>query len=110
MTSNYSRRFTVEKWNDWLGHFESVARINSWDENTYLLWLEVRLIRKAHNAWRQLSDKAKAQYSTAKAALQKCFKLESCHEVYMVIQARGLLANKVFPDLQNNAREQFSLD
>ena len=23
----------AESWDDWLGHFESVARVNGWDEN-----------------------------------------------------------------------------
>ena len=63
----------AESWDDWLGHFESVAKVNGWDENTCLLWLEVQLMGKAHNAWRRLSNEAKAEYSTAVAALRKCF-------------------------------------
>jgi len=27
----------AESWDNWLGHFESVARVNGWDENTCLL-------------------------------------------------------------------------
>ena len=73
----------AESWDNWLGHFESVARVNGWDKNMCLLWLDVHLIGKAHNAWRRLSHEAKAQYSTAKAALQKRFEPESRRKVYM---------------------------
>ena len=69
----------MENWDDWLGHFESMAKINGWDENTCLLWLEVQLTGKAHNAWRRLSDEARAQYSTAKAALHNHFEPDSIH-------------------------------
>ena len=31
----------TSNWDDWIGHFESVARVNGWDEPTRLLWLEV---------------------------------------------------------------------
>jgi len=116
----------AESWDDWLGHFESVARVNGWDENMCLLWLEVRLTEKAHNAWRRLSNEAKAQYSTTKAALRKRFEPDSRREVYMAeFQTRKrhprerweeladnirLLADKTFPDLDDQAKEQLSLD
>ena len=29
-------------WDDWIDHFESVPRVNGWDDDTRLLWLEVR--------------------------------------------------------------------
>ena len=86
MTSNYPRPFfgePAESWDDWLGHFESVARVNEWDDNTHLLWLEVWLTGKAHNAWRRLSNEAKAQYSTTKAALRKHSEPDSRCEVYI---------------------------
>jgi len=117
---------TTESWDDWLGHFESVARINGWDESTCLLWLEVRLTGKAHNAWRRLSTETKAQYSTAKAALKKRFEPDSRRELYMAeFQTRTrrqgesweeladnirLLADKAFPELEDKAKEQLSLD
>ena len=116
----------AESWDDWLGHFESVAKVNGWDENTCLLWLEVRLTGKAHNAWRRLSDEAKAQYGTAKAALRKRFEPDSRREVYMaefhtrkrhpgerweeLADNIRLLADKAFPDLDDKGREQLSLD
>ena len=67
----------AESWDNWLGNFESVAKVNGWDENTCSLWLEVQLIGKAHTAWRRLSDEAKGQYSTTKTALRKCFEPDS---------------------------------
>ena len=116
----------MESWDDWLGHFESVAKVNTWNENTCLLWLEVRLTGKAHNAWRRLSNEARAHYSTAKAALRKRFELDSRREVYMaefhtrkrnpgerweeLADNMRLLADKAFPDLDDRAREQLSLD
>ena len=116
----------MESWDDWLGHFESVAKVNGWDENTCLLWLEVRLTGKAHNAWRRLSNEARAQYSTAKAALRKRFEPDSRREVYVaefhtrkrnpgerweeLADNMRLLADKAFPDLDDRAREQLSLD
>lgn len=116
----------AESWDDWLGHFESVAKVNGWDENTCLLWLEVRLTGKAHNAWRRLSNEIKGEYSTAIAALRKRFEPDSRRDVYMAefhTRKRNpgerweeladnirLLADKAFPDLDEKAREQLSLD
>lgn len=113
-------------WDDWIGHFESVARVNGWDEPTRLLWLEVRMTGKAQNAWKRLNQDAKAQYNTAKEALRKRFEPESRRELYAVeFQTRRrkrdetweeladslrLLADKAFPDLQEDAKEQLSLD
>ena len=30
-------------WDDWLDHFESVAKVNKWDNAAKLLWLRVRM-------------------------------------------------------------------
>ena len=45
----------TERWDHWVGHFESVAQVIGWNKSTCLLWLEVRLTGKAHNAWRRLT-------------------------------------------------------
>ena len=111
----------MESWDNWLGHFESVAKVNGWDENMCLLWLEVRLTGKAHNAWRRLSNEIRAQYSMAKAAFRKRFKPDSRHEVYMaefhtrkrnlgkrweeLADNMRLLADKAFLNLDDRARE-----
>ena len=113
-------------WDEWIGHFESVARINGWDNATRLLWLEVRMTGKAQSAWRRLTNEVKAHYETAKAALRKRFEPESKRELYAVeFQTRKrrhgepweelgdslrLLADKAFPELEDKAREQLSLD
>lgn len=112
-------------WDKWIGHFESVARVNSWDEPTCLLWLEVRMMGKAQNVWKQLSREAKAQYETTKAALRKRFEPDSRHKLYAVeFQTRRrqqgeswaelannlrLLADKAFPTLEEQAKKQLSL-
>jgi len=81
---------------------------------------------RAQSAWRRLTPEVKAQYETAKAALQKRFVPESKKELHAVeFQTRKrrhgelweelgdslcLLADKAFPELENKAREQLSLD
>ena len=113
-------------WDEWIGHFESVARVNEWDDATRLLWLEVRMTGKAQSAWRRITNEAKSHYDTAKAALRKRFEPDSRRELYTVeFQTRRrnrgesweeladtlhILADKAFPDLQDQAKEQLSLD
>ena len=86
----------------------------------------MRLADKACNAWRRLSNEARAQYSTAEAALRKRFEPDSKREVYVaefhtrkrypgerweeLADNMRLLADKAFPDLDDRAREQLSLD
>ena len=57
-------------WDEWVGHIESVAKVNCWDEAS-------QMTRKAQNAWKQLSREAKAQYETTKLALHKRFEPDS---------------------------------
>lgn len=113
-------------WDEWIGHFESVARVNGWDDDTRLLWLEVRMTGKAQSAWRRISTEAKANYNTAKAALRKRFEPDCRRDLYVVefqtrkrkggeaweefADALRLLADKAFPDLEDKAKEQLSLD
>ena len=33
--------------NEWIGHFESVAVVNSWDDKSKLQWLRIRVAGKA---------------------------------------------------------------
>ena len=35
------------RWDQWIAHFDSVAKINGWVESACLLWLQVRLTGKA---------------------------------------------------------------
>ena len=113
-------------WDEWIDHFESVARVNEWDDATRLLWLEVRMTGKAQSAWRRITYEAKSHYDTVKVALRKRFEPDSRRELYAVeFQTRRhnrgesweeladtlrILADKAFPDLQDQAKEQLSLD
>ena len=79
---------------------------------------------KAQSAWRHLTNEAKSHYDTAKAALRKRFEPDSRRELYAVeFQTRKrnrgeaweeladtlrLLADRAFPDLQDQAKEQLS--
>jgi len=113
-------------WDQWIGHFESVARVNGWDDETRLSWLEVRMTGKAQSAWRRISSEAKTNYATAKDALKKRFDPDCRRDLYVVefqtrrrnrgeaweelADALCLLADKAFPDLQDKAKEQLTLD
>eukprot|EP00731_Ephydatia_muelleri_P003475 Em0001g3475a len=46
-------------WSDWVDHFEAVAKVNQWDEDTKLIWLPVKLKRKAQTAWKRLSEETR---------------------------------------------------
>ena len=86
----------------------------------------MQLTGKAHNIWRRLNNEVKAEYSTDIAALRKRFEPDSRYEVYMaefhtrkrnpgerweeLVDNIRLLADKTFPDLDEKAREQLSLD
>ena len=39
---------------DWIHHFESVAALNKWKDEDKVLWLHVRLTKKAQTAFKQL--------------------------------------------------------
>ena len=40
---------------EWVSHFENVSAVNGWNDDNKLLWLKVRLTRKAHVAFAQLA-------------------------------------------------------
>jgi len=106
--------------------FENVSQVNGWDDDTCLLWLEVRLTGKARNTWKCLSRSVKQHYNNAKVALQRRFELESKRELYFskfqtkkcdssetwseLADNLRLLADKAFPELNDHAKEQLSLD
>ena len=47
-------------WDEWIGHFNSVSRVNDWNDQAKLLRLEVRLVGKARKAWNQLTTEEKS--------------------------------------------------
>ena len=116
-----------ESWTEWIDHFESVADINKWESNAdRLKWLKVRLTGRAIKAFRQLPEAARRDYKEAKKALKKRFEPESRKTLYIAeLQTRRrrkgedwatfgeelkLIAEKAYPDLEANAREQIALN
>ena len=113
-------------WEEWIDHFESSALVNGWDDPTKLLWLRARLTKRAQTAWKRLSEEARATYEGAKEALCNRFEPESKRELYSAqFQAKKrrpdepwadfadnlrVLADRAFPELQEEAREKLSLD
>ena len=51
-------------WDEWIGHFNSVSRVNDWNNQAKLLWLEVRLVGKTRKAWNRLTTEEKSTYTT----------------------------------------------
>ena len=118
--------FTGEgSWDDWLDHFESVAEVNKWDNAAKLLWLRVRMTGRAQTAFKQLSTESRADYPTCIKGLRERFEPECKKELYLAeFQIRckrkteswgsfaedlKILANKAFPALQDDAKEQLAL-
>jgi len=113
-------------WDEWIGHFNSVSRVNEWNDRTKLLWLEVRLVGKARKAWNRLTTEQKNNYDSAVVALRRRFEPESRRDLYAAeFQTRGRkpneswgeladnlrsLADKAFPDLDEVAKEKLSVD
>ena len=114
------------RWDQWIAHFDSVAQINGWDDPAHLLWLQVRLTGKAQTAWECLSQDAKSTYAKATCALRQRFEPSSKRDLYAAeFQARKrrekeswgdladdlrAISDRAFPDLEDKAREQLSLD
>ena len=118
--------FTGEgNFDDWISHFESVAAINKWSDGEKLLWLKVRLTGKAHVAFDQLARESQESYVIARKALQERFEPESKRILYKAeFETRRKkkleswadfsddlrrLADKAFPTLQVEAREELAL-
>ena len=115
-----------KSWDDWIDHFDSVATVCGWDDEAKLKWLRVRLTGKAGTAFRRLPEGTRADFTEAVRALRKRFEPESRKELYMTeLQTRARkktedwasfgdelkqLADKGYPDLQQEARERFALN
>jgi len=72
---------------------------------------------KANNTWKYLNLKAKAQYETAKLSLHQCFEPDyrrdhriSHKRVSGWADSLGLLAHRAFPEFEDAAKKQLSLD
>ena len=108
-------------WDDWISHFESVTRVNTWDAPSKVFGLEVRLIGKAHKAWNRLPKENKGSYPLAKAALCNRIEPESRKDLYAAeFQARSKRRDETWDDLADNlwtfrdlderAKEMLSVD
>lgn len=112
-------------WSLWETHFEDVAAVNGWDTAAKLLWLRVRLTGRARTAYQRFPEATKESYEPSMKGLKERFEPASKKELYLAeLQARSkqcnegwpefaddirLLADKAYPNLQNEAREQISL-
>lgn len=110
---------------DWLDHFETVAEVNEWGSAAKALWLRVRLVGRAQNAIKTLSEEEKADYTKAKDKLMERFEPGSKCALYEAeFQSRRKrpgedwpsfgedlksLAIKAFPDLNEAAKERLAV-
>ena len=113
-------------WDEWISHFNSVSRVNELNDQTKLLWLEVRLVGKAWKAWNCLTTEEKSNYNSVVVSLRRCIEPESRRDLYAakfhtrrrkpnesweeladILQS---LADKAFPDLDEMAKEKLSVD
>lgn len=115
-----------KSWDEWIDHFDSVATVCGWDDAAKLKWLRVRLTGRAGTAFRRLPEATRNDFKEAVQALRKRFEPESRKELYMTeLQTRTKkrnedwasfgdelrkLADKAYPDLQEEARERFALN
>ena len=113
-------------WDDWIDHFESVAEVNKWDGPAKLLWIRIRLTGRAQTAFKQLSEEARATYADCIKALRERFEPATKKELYLAefqtwfkranegwaafAEDLKVLADKAFPQLPNDAKEQLALN
>ena len=117
----------LEKWNEWVTHFENVAVVNKWETGEEKLkWLRVRLTGKAQTAFMKLPEAARGNYGECIKALQKRFAPDSRRELYVAElntrkkrrdedwasfgDALRVLSDKAYPDLEDKAKERLSLN
>ena len=112
-------------WTDWKFHFDNVAEVNSWDEAAKLKWLKVRLTGRAQRAIQLLPAATAASLDLTVKALGERFEPAIKKNQYQAeFQSRKKkrseswaefaddlksLADKGYPDLEENAREQLSI-
>ena len=113
-------------WSDWRFHFENVATVNGWDDTQKLRWLRVRMTGRAQKALLRLPGATADSYDATRDALRARFEPESRHTRYQAeFQLRRKkaaegwadfgddlrnLADKAYPDLQEEARERLSIN
>jgi hypothetical protein len=111
---------------EWLDHFDSVAKINGWGADEAAQWLSVRLVGRAKAAYKRLPDDTRDDLAKAKEALLRRFEPESKRSLYAAeFRARCKrpcedwptfaddlknLVDKALPDLDGHARERLAVD
>ena len=71
-----------QPWEDRIDQFESIAAINGWDEEKKLVWLKVRLTRRALLPFKKFSVTAKASYKNMVVMMQERFEPQSKRDLY----------------------------
>jgi hypothetical protein len=110
----------------WSYHFDNVAAVNGLEAGDKLKWLKVRLTGRAQTAFQRLPDTTRADIKLATKALKERFEPSSRKTRYQAeLQVRKkksgeswadlaedlrLLADKAYPDLEDNARERLALN
>ena len=118
--------FTGEgEWTQWIYHFENIAAVNEWNDAKKLLWLKARLTGRAQLAFQHASTEIQEDYDRLKQAMKDRFEPESRKGRYQAefqtrrkkpsegwadfAQDLQSLADKAFPHLQGEARDQLAL-
>ena len=110
---------------EWLDHFDSVAKINGWEADEAAKWLSVGMVGRAKAAYKRLPDETRDDFSQAKEALLRRFEPESKRSLYAAefrahckrpcedwpTFADDLknLVDKALPDLDGHARERLAV-
>ena len=82
-----SEMFSGEGVDQWFKQFEDVAAMNTWNADTMLLWLKVRLTGRARPAFPADSW---TSFEAAKIALHERFEPPSKRELYLAeLQSRS---------------------
>ena len=113
-------------WSEWHFHFENVAAVNGWGDAEKLRWLRVRTTGRAQKALLRLPTAVVNSYEATRDALRTRFEPESRQTRYQAeFQLRRKkaaeswadfgddlrnLADKAYPDLQEEARERLSIN
>ena len=114
------------RWEEWIIHFGNVATVNGWSDGDQLRWLKVRPVGRAQTAFQRLSEENQDDFKKAKGALKERFAPASRRHRYQAeLQVRKKrkgeswadfadelksLADKAYPDLQEEARERLALN
>ena len=103
-----------EPFDEWLDHFDSVAKLNGWSDEDAAQWLAVRLVGHTKTAYRRLPDETRRSYDRVKAALLRRFELESKRNLYAAeFRARCKLLSEdwaTFADDLKNLADKALLD